>query len=167
MSGFTLRTQANVDANEPGTHYATEADLPADYKDTTVEATLNLSVVPENFLYDTNKNLTLKKVFLGADVTKIDERAFYKCEELEEVHIAENSQLQQIKVSAFTTCYKLRALGTTQEIQDFTTPTLKIPDSVTYIEQQAFTFIGLDESFDNEDNFTVVLPPYQNYTQPY
>jgi hypothetical protein len=68
MSGFTLRTQANVDANEPGTHYATVDDLPADYKTTTVEATLNIAEIPLAFLSTTSSggwNDTPKKVTLG------------------------------------------------------------------------------------------------------
>lgn len=156
-TGITLRTQADIDATNSGTTYATINDLPADYTDTTVEATLNIAEIPHSlFLGTGSQQIPLKKITLGEEVKTIGMYSFMRSQSLEEV-IIETSQLTEIGEKAFGDCKMLGKLGTTQEIEGFNgSSILKIPDSVTTIGVEAFRGI--------QTNYKIVLPTNDSYT---
>lgn len=73
-------------------------------------------------------NGTLEKVIIPAEITVVEENAFYACEKLFSVRFETGSRVTQIGSSAFASCKKL-----TQMI---------FPSSLTRIEEEAFNMCG-------------------------
>lgn len=137
--------------------------------------TLKEIVIPQNVTSIGKKAFggcyALERINLPESLTSLGEAAFTYCENLTTVQFADNS-VKEIKANTFSNCYALEnvtlpygleSIGEKAFAEDRALKNIEIPETVTYIAENAFyRFSYESEDIPTADELTVYSDSYSN-----